>query len=248
MDPLTQPDFFNVRSLVSMPEMVEAGVHLGHKEGTRNDYMRRYIFGNRLGVDILDLEQTQELLGDALNVAAQIAFRKGIIMFVSRSRQTLPYVEQAAQAVGEYSHCRAFHVGDFTQATQLWGMEMRLPDLVIYFNINNNSLGLNPIVTECAKVNIPSIGIVDSNCDPRLISYPVPGNDDTPSAVRLYCRLFQEAIRRGKDLRKKYEATLAEQEKLAQQIAEQEKLAREKLASSGSDSEQKRVMDSAKWQ
>ena len=49
--------------------------------------------------------------------------------------------------------------------------------------------------------NIPSIGVVDSDCNPNLIMYPVPGNDDTPSAVLLYCRLFGEVIRRAKEKR-----------------------------------------------
>ena len=53
-------------------------------------------------------------------------------------------------------------------------------------------------VAECAKCNIPTVAVLDSSSDPRLVSYPVPGNDDTPSAVRLYLQLFVEAIARGK--------------------------------------------------
>jgi len=58
------------------------------------------------------------------------------------------------------------------------------------------------IVNDAAKMLIPTVGIVDSNCGPNLITYPVPGNDDSLCAVELYCRLFKEAILRGKSKRK----------------------------------------------
>ena len=57
-------------------------------------------------------------------------------------------------------------------------------------------------MTEATKVLVPIVGVVDTNCDPRLVTYPVPGNDDSPSAVSLYCHLFKEAILRGKAKRK----------------------------------------------
>jgi len=57
-------------------------------------------------------------------------------------------------------------------------------------------------VKDAAKMLIPTVGIVDSNCNPNLITYPVPGNDDTLCAVELYCKLFKEAILRGKNKRK----------------------------------------------
>ncbi|KAJ9586318.1 hypothetical protein L9F63_020026 [Diploptera punctata] len=58
-------------------------------------------------------------------------------------------------------------------------------------------------VTESAKMCIPTIGIVDTNCNPNLVTYPVPGNDDSPVSIELYCKLFREAIRRGKEYQKK---------------------------------------------
>lgn len=67
-------------------------------------------------------------------------------------------------------------------------------------------------VTDAAKMLIPTVGVVDTNCDPSLISYPIPGNDDTPSAVHLYCKLFKEAILRGKNKRKQVETQKAQQQ------------------------------------
>lgn len=56
-------------------------------------------------------------------------------------------------------------------------------------------------IRDSAKMNIPTIGIVDSNCNPDLVTYVVPGNDDSPAAISLYCNLFKEAILRGKQKR-----------------------------------------------
>lgn len=56
-------------------------------------------------------------------------------------------------------------------------------------------------IRDAAKMNIPTIGIVDSNCNPDLVTYVVPGNDDSPTAIDLYCRIFKEAILRGKQKR-----------------------------------------------
>jgi len=57
-------------------------------------------------------------------------------------------------------------------------------------------------VRDSAKMNIPTIGILDSNCNPNIITYPVPGNDDSPVAIKLYCKLFKQAILKGKERRK----------------------------------------------
>jgi small subunit ribosomal protein S2 len=59
-------------------------------------------------------------------------------------------------------------------------------------------------IRDSAKMNIPTIGIVDSNCSPDLVSYVVPGNDDSPASVDLYCKLFKEAILRGKKKRNEF--------------------------------------------
>lgn len=198
INPLDHPDFFGVRDLVTVEDLFRARVHLGHKIGVRNPHMLPFIFGNRLGVDIIDLEQTKPLLGDALNFAAHVAFRAGIIMFMSRHRQTVPIVERTAVECGEYAHCAHWRGGTFTNAPVQYGLVTRMPDLVIFLSTLNNVFETHIAVTEVAKMNIPTIGIVDTSCDPRLITYPVPGNDDSPSAVELYCRLFKEAILRAK--------------------------------------------------
>lgn len=86
-DPLSHVDYFNVRNLFTTSDLFRARIHMGHKIGTLHPAMKPYILGSRLGYTIIDLDQTTKLLGDALNFTAHIAYRKGIILFISRSRQ-----------------------------------------------------------------------------------------------------------------------------------------------------------------
>lgn len=109
-----------------------------------------------------------------------------------------PLVEKTAKSVGEYSYCRKWAGGVFTDADNLYFKSVRLPDLVIFLNTLNPFARQHPAVRNAAKMLIPSVGIVDTNVDPRLITYPIPGNDDSPITVRLWCALFAHAIRCGK--------------------------------------------------
>lgn len=186
-----------------MEELFNAGVHLGHKTGIRNQYMTPYLFGNRVGVDVLDLDQTVEHLHLALNFVAHMAYREAVILFISRNFQNIPLIEKTAEESGEYSHCRKWRGGTFTNAEQLFSFVTRPPDVCIFLNTLNNVFQEHAAVTESAKMLIPTVGVVDTNCDPRLITYPIPGNDDSPKAAELYCRLFKTAILNGKERQKK---------------------------------------------
>jgi len=211
LDPLKYDDFFGVRNLVTVEDLFRSRVHLGHKAGVRDPHMLPFLFGTRLGSDIIDIEQTVDLLGDALNFLAHVAFRGGIVLFVSRHMQTIPLVEKMALECGEYACCSIWQHGTFTNSTVKFGAMTRLPDTVVFMSTLNNVFEAHEAITETAKMNIPSIGIVDSSCDPRLITYPIPGNDDTPCAIELYCRLFKEAIMRGKAKAKELESQSSEQ-------------------------------------
>ena len=139
------------------------------------------------------------LLQLALNVLAHIAYNKGVILFISTHPQFEEITQKTARDCGEYFVTGRWRGGTFTNSHMLG--TRRLPDLVIFLHLP--SLGRNLLaVKEAAQCNIPSIGIVDSDCNPNLIMYPIPGNDDTPSSVELYCRLFKEAVVRGKEAKK----------------------------------------------
>ncbi|KAM9793749.1 small ribosomal subunit protein uS2m [Syngnathus typhle] len=203
--PLEKPDFFRVSELFTVKDLFDARVHLGHKKGCRHGLMVPYLYGCRLEQDILDLDQTVEHLRLALNFTAHVAYRGGVILFVSRRRQFGQLVESTARECGEYAHTRYWQGGLLTNAHVQYGTGVRLPDLLIFLSTLSSVFRPHVGLRDAAKMNIPTVGVVDSNCNPCLVTYPVPGNDDTPVSVELYCRLFKMAIRRGKDKRKQME-------------------------------------------
>lgn len=200
--PLEKPDFFRVSELFSLKDLFDARVHLGHKKGCRHRLMEPYLYGCRLDQDIIDLDQTVEHLQQALNFAAHVAYRGGIILFVSRPRQFGHLVESTAKKCGEYAHTRYWQGGLLTNSPIQYGPGVRLPDLIIFLSTLNNVFQPHVGIRDAAKMNIPTVGVVDSNCNPSLVTYPVPGNDDTPAAMEMYCRLFRMTINRAKDKRK----------------------------------------------
>lgn len=195
-------DPFKLNDLFTVEDLFNARCHLGHKERLFNEHMRPYIFGKRLGVLIFDLDCTARLLRRALEVTAEMAYRKGIILFVHGSRQNGWIVEKAAQDCGEYAYCRRWNNEVFTNSQKLFSAVVRLPDLVIIFSTLDQAHTQHKAVTMSAKMLIPTIGICDTNSNPTLITYPVPGNDDTPDSIQLYSRLFKDAVLRGKARRK----------------------------------------------
>ena len=114
------------------------------------------------------------------------------------SHQTGHLAEKLAQETGEYAHTHNFPGGTFLNSTVFFGATTRLPDLLIFLSTLNNVFDDHRAVLDANRLLIPSVGIVDTPSDPRLVTYPVPGNDDTPCAIQLYCRLFKTAILAGK--------------------------------------------------
>uniref|UniRef100_A0A5F8HAM2 Small ribosomal subunit protein uS2m n=2 Tax=Monodelphis domestica TaxID=13616 RepID=A0A5F8HAM2_MONDO len=216
-EPLKHSDFFNIRELFSLQTLFDARVHLGHKKGCRHRFMEPYIFGTRLEQDIIDLDQTVKHLQLALNFTAHVAYRKGIILFVSRNRQFTHLIEKLAVDCGEYAHVRYFKGGLLTNAPVQFGPGVRLPDLMIFFHTLNNVFETHVAVRDAAKMNIPTVGIVDTNCNPCLISYPIPGNDDSPDSIKLFCQLFGMTIKRAKAKRKQMEFLYSLQSKQTSQ-------------------------------
>lgn len=201
---LTNPDYFKVFNLFTVKDLFDARVHYGHKEGSLNEHMLPYIYGSRLGHIIFDLDKTAEHLRAALNFAAHVAYRDGIILFLLRGSQNSQIVERTAQECAEFAYTRYWRNGTFTNSLKHFGTVTRLPDLCIFLNTLNDVLVQHPGISNAAKMAIPTIGVVDSNCSPNLVTYPVPGNDDSPSAIHLYCKLFKNAIMRGKQKRKEH--------------------------------------------
>ena len=102
---------------------------------------------------------------------------------------------------------RGWQKGLFTNAYKRLGTE-RLPDLIIAFNLSRFER-VREAITEAGMCNIPVVGIIDTDCDPRLITYPIPGNDDTFDSVSHFCNIFKQAILNAKE-RRRYDEELLE--------------------------------------
>ena len=165
-----------------------------------NPLMKPYIYGLRANTHIIDLDVTLEHLRLALNVISHIAYKDGIIMFVNERSQFDGLVQQAARKCGEYFVTPKWRPGSLTNSQMVLGT-MRLPDMIVFLSTVSSK---NAIV-EAAMCNIPTIGIVDTDANPNLTMYPIPGNDDSPAAVTLYCKLFSDAINNAKTMRKELE-------------------------------------------
>lgn len=87
-------------------------------------------------------------------------------------------VERTAIESGEYAHCRDWNSYTFLSSQELFGGEIRLPDAVVLLHTKEGTkYNDHPVIVDAAKLNIPTIGIVDSDCNPNLITYPIPGKD-----------------------------------------------------------------------
>jgi len=179
---------FDVDKLTSLQELFEARVHLGHKTSMWNHSMLPYLYGHRAGIHIIDLDKTWQCLQLALKVTSNIAYKKGTILFVNERSQFERLNQKAARDCNQY-FVTQWKEGTLTNMYGLLG-STNYPDLVIFTSVPPNESA----VKEAAMCCVPSIGIVDSDCDPQWITYPIPGNDDTPSAIQLYFRIFSDAI------------------------------------------------------
>ncbi|XP_061094938.1 small ribosomal subunit protein uS2m-like [Conger conger] len=121
------------------------------------------------------------------------------------ARQISHLIENTARECGEYTHTRFWQGGLLTNAHVQYGPGVRLPDLMIFLNTLNNVFQQHVAIRDAAKMNIPTVGVLDSDCNPSLVTYPVPGSDDTPSSVELYCKLFKMTINHAKEKRKQME-------------------------------------------
>ena len=108
-----------------------------------------------------------------------------------------------AKECQQYSNCRFWKSSSFYDSTRFYGAVTRLPDLVVFFSTMNNVFETHPAVIDSAKLLIPTVGVVDTNSDPTLITYPIPANDDTYATIQLFCNLFKQSILLAKEKRKK---------------------------------------------
>jgi len=218
---------------LSMKELLESGVHFGHQTRRWNPKMKRYIYGARNGIYIVDLHQTIKLFEDALEYVKKVAEDGGSVLFVGTKKQAQAAVKEAAQRSGQYWVSERWLGGTLTnwktiqaRITRLKELDrmqqegyferlpkkealkrteerdqlnrflegirnmQQLPTVMFVVDLNKESIA----VMEAKKLNIPIVAIVDTNCDPDLVDYVIPGNDDAIRAIRLVTGKISEAI------------------------------------------------------
>ena len=223
-------------SVVTMRELLEAGVHFGHQTRRWNPKMRRYIFTERGGIYIIDLQQTQSLLEQSHAFVRNIAERGGTVLFVGTKKQAQDAVKDEAARVGmpyvnhrwlgglltnwrtiserierlhELRRLRDENQLDLlpskeriSMLAELEKLEInlggvadmkRLPDAVFLIDLRKEQLA----VREARRLNLPVIGLVDTNCDPDDADFVIPGNDDAIRACSLIARVMADGIAAG---------------------------------------------------
>ncbi len=224
-------------AVVTMKQLLEAGVHFGHQTRRWNPKMKRFIFGERNGIYIIDLNQTLVRIESAYTYVRDMAANGGTILFVGTKKQTqdpianaankcgMPYVNErwlggmltnfttiSARVKKMQEYERMMEAGDFEAMPKkealilsreleklqrnLGGIRglTRMPDAVFIIDTKKEHIA----VTEANKLGMPIVAVVDTNCDPDLIQYVIPGNDDAIRAGTLMCRVISDAVEEGK--------------------------------------------------
>lgn len=224
-------------SIVSLEELLEAGVHFGHQSRRWNPKMFPYIYTERNGVHIIDLVQTAQLLNSAYEFIKKSSTLGKTFLFLGTKRQAAGIISREA------TRCDSFYVnqrwlgGMLTNWTtiksrvnrlndlqqkdkdglietlpkkeasvirkelerlrkHLYGIKdmQKLPDIVIIVDQKKETTAIQ----ECLKLNIPTVCIIDTNCNPEIVDIPIPANDDAIRSIKLVVSKIADAILDGK--------------------------------------------------
>lgn len=185
------------RDVVTIRQMLACGVHFGHTPSRWNPKMAPYIYGERAGIHIINLERTLVCLRQACNVARDVASRGGGILFVGTTPSIQRLTYECAQDAGQYYVNTRWVGGTITNRTQVLRNDRLVPHLLIVLDPFNNQ----GAVEEAGRGGIPTIAICDTNCDPTPITYPIPANDDAYASVELVARTLSAAAAEGRRIR-----------------------------------------------
>ena len=222
-------------SVVSMKQLLEAGVHFGHQTRRWNPKMAEYIFTQRNGIYIIDLQKTVKKLDQAFNFVKDLTEQGKSVLFVGTKKQAQESVKSEAIKSGSFYVNARWLGGMLTNFSTIRTRVNRLKQLrsmeedgtfellpkkeVVKLHLEIEKLekflggveGMEELpgalfvvdpkkeriaVAEARKLDIPVIAIVDTNCDPDVVDYVIPGNDDAIRAVKLVCEAMSRAIYR----------------------------------------------------
>src|SRR5882672_3728317 len=177
---------------VGIKELLEAGVHFGHQTRRWNPRMRRFIFGEREGIHIIDLLQTEELLKQATEFVTEVAAKGGVILFVGTKKQARDSVQEWAERCEMPYVNKRWLGGLLTNFHTIRKRIQRLHELRelkeggrLDLLPTKERMSMEAELREADRLEIPIIGLVDSNCDPGPVKYVIPGNDDAIRSCEL---------------------------------------------------------------
>ena len=267
-------------AVVTMRQLLEAGVHFGHQTRRWNPKMKRFIYGERNGIYIIDLQKTMTAIEGTYAFLRDTVAKGGNVLFVGTKKQAQESIKTQAERVGmPYVNFRWLG-GMLTNFTTIYKRLQRLKELEAMVatgatdvlpkkevlrlghereKLERNLGGIRDMtrlpaaiwvvdtrkehiaVTEARKLGIPVVAILDTNCDPDEVDYPIPGNDDAIRAGSLLTRIVADAVAEGLRLRSVYASEAAGKEggdAIAASPADEEPLAeweRELLESESGD-------------
>jgi len=226
-------------AVITMKQLLEAGVHFGHQTSRWNPKMNKYIFGARNGIYIIDLQKTLRQFKEAYRFVRELSAGGGKILFVGIKKQaqesvfeeaqrcSMPYVNhrwlggmltnfstirksvarlKKYETMEEEKNWGSFTKKEILNLTKekeklsrsLNGIKemSKLPDAIFIVDTKREEIA----VKEARKLGIPVIAVVDTNCDPDLIEYVIPGNDDGIRSIRLFSSKIADAVIEGQQL------------------------------------------------
>ncbi|EAH5464721.1 30S ribosomal protein S2 [Campylobacter jejuni] len=245
--------------MVSMRDLLECGVHFGHQTRRWNPKMKKFIFGERKGIYVIDLQKTLRYFRYTYNIVREAAAEGKTILFVGTKKQAggaikeyaekcgMPYVNhrwlggmmtnfgtirqsiRKLEVIEKMEEDGSIKLLTKKEALMLTRKKEKLlaylggirymktqPDMIFVIDTVKEKIA----VQEANRLRIPVVAPLDTNCDPDLVTYPIPGNDDAIRSVQLFCQEMAEAINEGKALREQDGEALANEEK---EITDEEK-------------------------
>ena len=232
-----------------MRELLDAGVHFGHQTRRWNPKMKRFIFTDRNGIYIIDLQQTLTYIDEAYEFVKETVAHGGNILFVGTKKQAQEAVQEEAERVGMPFVNHRWLGGMLTNFQTVSKRLHRMKELQAMDAAEDGYLGRTKkevlmltrertklervlggisdmtkvpsalwivdtnkehiAVAEARKLNIPVVAILDTNCDPDEVTYPIPGNDDAIRSVKLLTHIVGEAVVEGKKAREERQLAAA---------------------------------------
>ncbi|MDR7433682.1 MAG: 30S ribosomal protein S2 [Armatimonadota bacterium] len=253
---------------LTMKQLLEAGVHFGHQTRRWNPKMARYIYTERNGIHIIDLQKTVPLLEEAYRFVRDTVANGGTVLFVGTKKQAQDAIREEAVRCHMYYVNQRWLGGTLTnfpmirqrveRLKELQDLKLRghldvlpkkeqtrlLEEMAKLEKFLSGIVGMTKLpavvyivdtrkehiaVAEARKLGIPIVALVDTNCDPDEVDYPIPGNDDAIRAVRLVTSYIANAVLEGLEEQKKLEvvAEEVEEEKVEEKVLEEIPVAEE---------------------